>query len=102
MYNLVLYDEVEDDFMELPDEVAKEALEYFEKFKSDPYKCSLPLHNQGNLKLKGYRKTYLANSTYRIVLHIEKGNVKIVEVIAVGKRKDKEVYINAFNRITSK
>ena len=72
---------------------------YFKKYRDDPYEYSQELQNLGGLDLQGYRKTYIANATYRIVFKIEEDIVKIVEVVAVGKRADKQVYKDAYNRI---
>ena len=57
------------------------------------------MQNLDGLNLQGYRKTYLANATYRIVFKIEENKIKIVEIIAVGKREDKQVYKDAYSRI---
>ncbi len=99
MYKIIPFDEVEDDLFILPDEIVKEVLDYLHKFQTDPYKYSKPLYNQGGLNLQGYRKTYIANAQYRIVSKIEEDKVKIVEVVAVGKRENKEVYKKASKRI---
>jgi len=99
MYKIIPFREVEDDLMVLPDKIVNEVLDYFEKYKVDPYKYSKPLYNQSNINLKGYRKTYVANATYRIVIQIEDEIAKIVEVVAVGSRKDKQIYIKASTRI---
>ena len=99
MYKVQISPEVEQDLVELPDAVLKEVFEYFGLFELDPIKHSGKLHNQGQLKLEGYRKTYVAKATYRIVIKIEDGVAKIVEVVAVGKRDNKEVYIAAHERI---
>jgi mRNA interferase RelE/StbE len=96
----VEYDpEVKDDLAILPLDILREVAEYFKKYENDPLKYSSKLHNLGKLNLEGYRKTYVANATYRIVIKIENNVVKIVEVVAVGKRQNKEVYEEAFSRI---
>lgn len=100
MYNIEFHPKVlEDDFEKLSDEVLEEVLLYFQKYKKDPFKYSSKLYNLGKLNLEGYRKTYVANATYRIVIKIENNVAKIVEVVAVGKRENKEVYLEAFNRL---
>ena len=101
MYQINFYSEIPKDLDELSDEIASEVRDYFKKFKTDPYKYTMPLHNQGGLNLQGYRKTYVANAQYRIVSKIEEDMVKIVEIVAVGKREDKEVYKEATKRIES-
>ena len=41
--------------------------------------------------MPGY--AYVANATYRIVIKVENNVTKVVEVVAVGKRENKEIYI---------
>ena len=101
MYKVIPFPEVEDDLFILPEEILKEVLEYLHKFQTDPYKYTKPLYNQGGLNLQGYRKTYVADAKYRIISKIEEKQVKIVEVVVVGKREDKEVYKEASKRVES-
>ncbi len=100
MYKLEYFREVENDLMSLSDKILDEVFDYFNKYQEDPHKYSSKLYNQGNINLDGYRKTYVANVTYRIVFKIEDGITKIVEVVAVGKREDKQVYQDAHTQIT--
>jgi len=99
MYKLEFFSEIEDDLNALDDSVYDEVVSYFEKLKKEPFAYSKPLYNQGNLYLKGYRKVYLANATYRIIIRINNGIAYVVQIVAVGKREEKEVYIDAFSRI---
>ena len=99
MYRIDFYTEIPSDLDKLSNEIAREVREYFKKFQTDPYKYSKPLYTQGGLNLEGFRKTYVANATYRIVSKIEDNQVKIVEVVAVGKRENKEVDKEAFKRV---
>ena len=92
MYDIKFYPEIKKDLDKLSNEVVTEVREYFYKYRVDPLKYSKPLYNQSGLKLEEYRKTYVANATYRIVIKIENNIAKIVEVVAVSSRKDKEVY----------
>ena len=99
MYKLKFNNEVHNDLSKLSKSILDEVTYYFKKYKQDPYKYSQKLHNQGDLNLEGYRKTYLANATYRIVLKIENNIAKIVEIVAIGKREKSEVYKDAYKRI---
>ena len=99
MYKLLYYPEVEEDLFRLDDAVLQEVFEYFEKYKEDPFSCSAKLFNQGEIQLKGYRKTYVAGATIRIVIYVANGVAKIVEVVAVGARDKKEVYKMAQERV---
>ena len=99
MFTIEYHPEVKADLAILPLNILQEVAEYFKKYEKDPFKYSSKLHNLGKLNLEGYRKTYVANATYRIVIKIENNVAKIVEVVAVGKRQSKEVYEEAFRRI---
>ena len=99
MFKVEYHPEVKSDLGALPLNILQEVAEYFKKYENDPFKYSSKLHNLGKLNLEGYRKTYVANATYRIVIKIENNVAKIVEVVAVGKRQSKEVYEEAFRRI---
>lgn len=102
MYKIEYFDEVKEDISNLPFTVLREVKEYLLKYETEPFKYSQKLYNKFGLKLENYRKTYVADATYRIVIKIEDDVAKIVEVVAVGKRKDKEVYKIAHKRITSR
>jgi mRNA interferase RelE/StbE len=99
MFKVEYHPEIKSDLVALPLNILQEVAEYFKKYENDPFKYSSKLHNLGKLNLEGYRKTYVANATYRIVIKIENNVAKIVEVVAVGKRQSKEVYEEAFRRI---
>jgi len=99
VYRIEFANEVFSDLDKLTDEIALEVKHYFHLYETDPYRYSQKLYNQGTLHLEGYRKTYLANATYRIVLKIEDNIAQIVEVVAVGKREDMQVYRDAYERV---
>jgi len=97
MYRLDFHEKVYDDLFCIPQEIVKEVVEYFEKIKSNPYACSLPLY--GNLS--ACRKIYIAKAQYRIIIKIENNIAKIVQIVIVGKRQDKIVYKEADQRINN-
>jgi mRNA interferase RelE/StbE len=99
MYKLIFHKEVFSDLDKLSNKTVSKVRHYFNKYKDNPYKYSQELENLDGLNLQGYCKTYLANATCRIVFKIEENKIKIVEVVAVGKREDKQVYKDAYNRI---
>lgn len=99
MFKVEYHPEVKSDLVALPLNILQKVADYFKKYENDHFKYSSKLHNLGKLNLEGYRKTYVANATYRIVIKIENNVAKIVEVVAVGKRQSKEVNEEAFRRI---
>lgn len=102
MYEIILFPEVEADLDLLDDEVYEEVDQYFDRLKENPLGCSLPLHDLDGRDLRGYRKIYVASATYRIIIKVEQGVTKIVEVIAIGERDKKKVYTEAFARIMAR
>ena len=74
----------------LSDELLNEVDDYIEKLKVNPLKYSQPLQNIDGRDLRGYRKIYFASATYRIIIKIEAGITKIVEIVAVGERDKKK------------
>ena len=99
MYNIKFDDNIDSDLDQLSDELLFEALKYFELFKKEYEKYSLPLYDMNGRNLKGCRKTYFGNSEYRIVSKLEGGVVNIVNIISVGKREAMDVYRKAHLRI---
>lgn len=99
MYNVEIMPEVYEDLKFLDDAIVKEVIEYFYKYETNPHKFSQPLQSKFGLDLQDCRKTYVANATYRIIIKIEGKTAKIVEVVAVGKRENLEVYKNAHKRV---
>lgn len=51
--------------------------------------------------LQDCRKTYFCDAEYRIISKLENGTIKIVNIIAVGKREDFEVYNIANSRVNN-
>lgn len=99
MYKLNIIPEVFDDLKDLPDEIVAEALQYFHKYKTNPYDYSQKLYNKFGLNLEGYRKTYVGDAKYRIILQIQENTIKVVEIIVVGKREDLDAYKQAHKRV---
>lgn len=99
MYNITYHKDISDDLMLLDDDVLKEALKYIKKLQKDYLKNSLPLYDMQGRNLKDCRKTYFYNAEYRIISKFENNILKIVNIIAVGKRENFEVYNTANSRI---
>lgn len=100
MFRVEYFPEAREDILNLPIEILLEVRSYLKKYETNPYKYGKKLDDRKDIKLKGYLATYVANATYRIVYSVENGVAKIVEVVAVGKREDKEVYLEAHKRVS--
>lgn len=99
MYEVAFHKEIENDLSLLPKDVLEEAFKYFEKLETDYYRYSKPLFNMNGRDLQGCRKTYLYDAKYRIVSKLEKNKIQIINIIAVGKRENFEVYNLASSRL---
>lgn len=101
MYQIDIYDGVNEDLDGLPREVFDEVLDYFDKYSNDPYKYSQRLYNQSGRDLSSCRKTYIFNAQYRIIIQIHNNTARIVSVVCVGERQDMNAYNTALQRINN-
>ena len=102
MFQLDYHKDIQKDLDLLSNEVYDEAVKYFQKFKTEPYKYTQKLGNHHGMDLSSLRKTYIANATYRIITRIIDNKIQVVEIIAVDEREDMKVYKKAFSRIKNK
>lgn len=100
MFKIEYFSEAKSDILNLPKEVLAEVKTYLKKYETSPLKYSQKLYNKFGLELEGYRKTYVYNASYRIIIKVEDKIAKIVEVVAVGQRQDLEVYKEAHKRVS--
>jgi len=96
-YKVVLKQEADDDLSDLSHSQKILIFKQFKKLKTSP-QLGIPLGKKAGYDLTGYRKMYANKKQLRIVYRIVDNEI-IVEVIAIGKRDDMEVYKKAFNRI---
>jgi len=92
---VILHPHVEEDLGRLGTPVQSEALMWLDKLSQNPY-----LGQELQRELKGLRKIYMNKARHRIVYTINKQEVHIL-VIAIGARKDSEVYRIAKQRMDS-
>jgi len=96
-YKVVLKKEADDDLSDLSYSQKILIFKQFEKLKTSP-QLGIPLGKKAGYDLTGYRKMYANKKQLRIVYKIVDNEI-IVEVIAIGKRDDMEVYKKASDRI---
>jgi mRNA interferase RelE/StbE len=96
-YKVVLTAQAAQDFRTLDGSVKEHVARQLRKLETAPL-LGEHLGNRGGLDLTGYYKLYAARKAIRIVYRIVEMDV-IVEVVAIGKREDFEVYREAFKRI---
>jgi len=96
-YSIVVKEEVKHDLDKLSVSQKMLVLKQFKKLKTSP-ELGKPLGNKGGYNLTGYRKMYVDKKRVRIVYTIVE-EIITVEVVAIGKRDDMEVYEKAYSRI---
>lgn len=96
-YKVVLTALAAQDFRSLDDSVKEQVARQLRKLETSPH-LGEHLGRRGDLDLTGYYKLYVARKAIRIVYRIVETEV-IVEVVAIGKREDFEVYREAVRRI---
>ena len=84
------------EFCELDGSVKKLVKKQLDKLKTAPF-LGEELGNKNGYDLTGYRKMYACKKQVRIVYSVIE-NVLLVNIIAIGKREDMEVYKTAADR----
>ena len=96
-YRIVLKEEADDDLSSLSHNQKILIFKQFEKLKTSP-QLGISLGKKAGYDLTGYKKMYANKKQLRVVYKIVDDKI-IVEVIAIGKRDDMEVYKKASDRI---
>jgi mRNA interferase RelE/StbE len=96
-YEIILHPQVNDDIKELSYVQQKLVFKQLKKIATSPELGDF-LGNRGGYNLSGCRKMYVDNKKVRIVYRIEEERI-VVEVIALGKRDEMEVYKKAAQRL---
>ena len=96
-YKIVLKEEADDDLCNLSHNQKILIFKQFKKLAVSP-QLGILLGKKSGYDLTGYRKMYADKKQLRIIYKIADEEI-IVEVIAIGKRDDMEVYKQASERI---
>ncbi|MBN2823742.1 MAG: type II toxin-antitoxin system RelE/ParE family toxin [Campylobacterales bacterium] len=96
-YDLIIHPLAQEDMNALPKSQQVLVLKQFKKLKNSP-QLGDTLGNKNGYDLSGCRKLYVDKKRIRIVYKIVDAQI-IVEVIAIGKREDMEVYYKASSRL---
>ena len=96
IYKVVIKEEAKDDFSDLSHNQQILIVKQFKKLETSP-QLGILLGNKSGYDLTGCRKMYADKKKLRIVYKIIDDIVE-VEVIAIGKRNDMEVYQKASER----
>jgi len=96
-YKVVLKEEADNDLSELSHSQKILIFKQFKKLENSP-QLGILLGNKSGYDLTGYRKMYADKKKLRIVYRIIDDIIE-VEVIAIGKRNDMDVYRKASERI---
>ena len=95
-YSVVLKEEANNDLAELSHNQKILIFKQFKKLANSP-QLGILLGNKSGYDLTGYRKMYADKKKLRIVYRIIDDVIE-VEVIAIGKRDDMDVYEKASER----
>lgn len=96
-YQIKFHPEALKEFCSLDGSIKKLVKKQIDKLKTSPL-LGEELGNKNGYDLTGYRKMYVCKKQVRIVYSIVE-NVLLVNIIAIGKREDMEVYSTAAERI---
>lgn len=96
-YKIILTEAAKKDFHALDGSIKLPVAKQLKKLETSPH-LGEHLGKRGPLDLTGHYKLYAVKKTVRIVYRIDEATV-IVEVVAIGKREDLQVYKSAFERI---
>ena len=96
-YEIILHPQINDDMKELSYMQQRLVLKQLKKIATSPELGDF-LGNKSGYNLSGCRKMYVDNKKIRIVYRIEEQRI-VVEVIALGKRDEMEVYKKAAQRL---
>jgi mRNA interferase RelE/StbE len=97
IYRIVLKAEADKELEELSQRERVLVFKQFKKIASSP-ELGKPLGNKAGFDLSGCRKMYVDKKRIRIVYAIVDEQI-VIEIIAIGKRDDMEVYKNAADRL---
>ena len=96
-YEIKFHPDALKEFCELDGSVKKLVKKQLDKLKTSPL-LGEELGNKNGYDLTGYRKMYACKKQVRIVYSVVE-NVLLVNIIAIGKRADLEVYETASHRV---
>ncbi len=96
-YEIKFHPEALKEFCALDGSVKKLVKKQLDKLKTSPL-LGEELGNKNGYDLSGYRKMYACKKQIRIVYSVVE-NVLLVNIIAIGKRENLEVYESASQRV---
>ncbi len=97
MYNIVFKDDAKKDLKEFSNNQHLLIAKQLKKISKSP-ELGKPLGNKNGYDLSGCKKMYADSKKIRIVYRVVENEI-IIEVIAIGKREEMEVYKKASKRI---
>ncbi len=96
-YQIEFLVEAEKDLQQLDRSIQINVLKKLKKLSENP-KIGYPLENKAGIDLSGYYKVYVDKKKIRIVYQIIEDLI-IVKIIAIGRRSELKVYIEAAKRL---
>ncbi len=96
MYEIKYHPLIEKDLKQINNSIRIEVFKKIKKIQESP-ELGQDLGNKNGLNLTGLKKMYVAKKQIRIVYEIIE-NIVVIKVLAIGKREDMGVYIQADKR----
>ena len=96
LYKIKFHPLAEKELLNLDGSVKKLVIKQITKLSNNP-NYGEDLGNKHGFDLTGYKKIYVNNKKIRIIYKVENEKV-LIEIIAIGKREDFEVYQDADKR----
>jgi len=98
-YQIEFLTEAKEDLQNMDRSVQIKILKKIHKLSENP-KIGYPLGNKAGIDLSGYYKVYVDKKKIRIVYQIIEKLI-IIKIIAIGRRSELKVYIEAAKRLES-
>lgn len=96
MYEIKYHPLIKEDLRQLNNSVRIEVFKKLQQIQKSP-ELGKPLGNKKGMDLSGLKKVYVAKKQIRIVYEII-DDILVVHVIAIGKRENMKVYMQAEQR----
>lgn len=97
--NLIFWEEAKVEWFNLDGHQKKFVSKALQRIEENGADIGDALGKKRNIDLTGYRKVKLRKLGIRIVYRVVDSTIEVTEIIAIGDRKDEEVYREAFARI---
>lgn len=100
MYSVQFLEEAKKDYSNLSGDQRKLIDKGINRLEEKGDQIGDSLGNNQETKLLGAKKLKFRRAGLRIIFRVNKENIEIIDIVAIGKRSDSEIYKIAHNRLT--